>query len=342
MMYTVPVLEAEPGAGCDASIPREMAERAGTAVSHPVDGRYQIGTAMLDGAPGIVVRDAAGVTGLATLAGESPGSVVELIERWLDWRQTIESSLAGSTTRELDGSSLEWLPPVMPRKLICIGANYGAHNREMLGTVSAPVPYSFLKPPTTALVGSGRAISLPEHAEKIDYEAELAVVIGRRAYGVRAEEALTYVFGYSVLNDISARDWLAAETPLGPDWTMAKGFNDSAPMGPWITPASFVSDPQSLDISLAVNGHVKQDSNTADMIFTVAQVIEHLASVMALEPGDVIATGTPSGVGAGRKPPEFLKVGDEIRVEIEGLGVLETRIAARNVSRSGKPEEARA
>jgi 2,4-diketo-3-deoxy-L-fuconate hydrolase len=309
-------------------------------MSHQTDGLYQIGTALLGGAPGILVRDRAGVTALATLAGESPGSVVELIEGWADWRQTIESSLAASTTRELDESSLEWLPPVMPRKLICIGANYGDHNREMLGAIVASVPHSFFKPPTTALVGSGRTITLPEHAEKIDYEAELAVVIGRRAFGVSAEDALEYVYGYSVLNDISARDWLAAENPLGPNWTMAKGFNESAPMGPWITPASFVPDPQALDISLAVNGKVKQDSNTGEMIFTVAQVIEHLASVMALEPGDVIATGTPSGVGAGRKPPEFLKAGDEVRVEIEGLGVLETRIAARDGS--GKPDEVRA
>jgi 2,4-didehydro-3-deoxy-L-rhamnonate hydrolase len=307
-------------------------------MSQQTDGRYQIGTALLGGAPGIVVRDQTGITALATLAGKSPGSVVELIEGWADWRQAIESGLSSSATREVDGSSLEWLPPVMPRKLICIGANYGDHNREMLGAMVASVPHSFFKPPTTALVGSGRAISLPEHAEKIDYEAELAVVIGRQAYRVRAEEALEYVFGYSVLNDISARDWLAAENPLGPNWTMAKGFNESAPMGPWITPARFVSDPQRLDISLAVNGNVKQDSNTAEMIFTVAQVIEHLASVMALEPGDVIATGTPSGVGAGRKPPEFLRAGDEIRVEIEGLGVLETRIAARDGS--GKPEKA--
>jgi 2-keto-4-pentenoate hydratase/2-oxohepta-3-ene-1,7-dioic acid hydratase in catechol pathway len=301
-------------------------------MSQQTDGLYQIGTALLDGAPGIVVRDRAGTTLLSTLAGASPRSVVELIEGWADWRPAIESALTASSSRELVESRLEWLPPVMPPKLICIGANYGDHNREMLGAITAAVPHSFFKPPTTALVGSGRSISLPEHAEKIDYEAELAVVIGRRAYGVSAEDALTYVFGYSVLNDISARDWLTAETPLGPNWTMAKGFNESAPMGPWITPASFVSDPQTLDISLAVNGHVKQDSNTREMIFTVAQVIEHLASVMALEPGDVIATGTPSGVGAGRKPPEFLKAGDEIRVEIEGLGVLETRIAARDGS----------
>jgi 2-keto-4-pentenoate hydratase/2-oxohepta-3-ene-1,7-dioic acid hydratase in catechol pathway len=199
-----------------------------------------------------------------------------------------------------------------------------------------------MKPPTTALVGSGRTIRLPEHAQKIDYEAELAVVIGERAYRVCADEALACVFGYSVLNDISARDWIPAKTLLGPDWTMLKGFDESAPMGPWITPARFVADPQKLDISLSVNGQVKQDASTAGMIFTVAHLIEHLASFMTLEPGDVIATGTPSGVGFGRTPPEFLKPGDEIRVEIEGLGVLETRIADADRSSSPRPAPAEA
>lgn len=297
---------------------------------------------MLGGAPTIVVRDRTGATTLDALAGETPSSIVELIEQWRSWEERLESLLATSTERALDASSLEWLPPVMPRKLICIGANYGDHNREMLGAIAAPVPYSFFKPPTTALVGSGRTIKLPEHAEKIDYEAELAVVIGREAYRVATDEALDYVFGYSVLNDISARDWMAASTPLGPDWTMAKGFNQSAPMGPWITPAKFVPDPQNLDITLTVNAEVKQDSNTAEMIFTVAELIEHLASVMSLEPGDVIATGTPSGVGFGRKPPEFLKPGDEICVEVEGLGVLETRIAAADTKPNASLAEAKA
>jgi 2-keto-4-pentenoate hydratase/2-oxohepta-3-ene-1,7-dioic acid hydratase in catechol pathway len=295
-------------------------------------GRYRIGTALLRGSPTIVVQDGAGATTLASLAGESPESVLELIECWPAWEQRIEALLAESSTRGLDLTQLEWLPPVMPRKLICIGANYGEHNREMLGTLTEANPHSFFKPPTTALVGSGRAIAMPEHAEKIDYEAELAVVIGRRAYRVAGEEALACVFGYSVLNDISARDWVAEKSPLGPNWTMAKGFNESAPMGPWITPTKFVADPQHLDIELSVNGAVKQSSNTSEMIFTVAQVIEHLAGVMALEPGDVIATGTPAGVGAGRQPPEFLQPGDEIRVEVEGLGVLETRIAKGNGS----------
>lgn len=297
-------------------------------------GRYQLGNALVGGVSAIVVRDAVGVTTLASLAEEAPGSTVDLIEGWPAWEQRIESLLAASRERELDETRLEWLPPVMPRKLICIGANYGDHNREMIGVLGAKNPYSFFKPPTTALVGSGRAITMPEHAEKIDYEAELAVVIGRRAYRVGAADALDCVFGYSILNDISARDWTGDKSPLGPDWTMAKGFNESAPMGPWITPAKFVPDPQKLDISLSVNGDVRQSSNTAEMIFTVVDVIEHLAGVMALEPGDVIATGTPAGVGAGRQPPEFLQPGDDIRVEVEGLGVLETRVAAISVARA--------
>jgi 2-keto-4-pentenoate hydratase/2-oxohepta-3-ene-1,7-dioic acid hydratase in catechol pathway len=304
--------------GAEAPLPRD---------AQP-ENRYQLGTAALDGAPAIVVRDRAGTTTLKLLVPDAPESAVELIEQWPSWEKTIEKQLAAVSTREVDEPGLHWLPPVMPRKLICIGVNYGEHNREMLGSVEVPVPFSFLKPPTTALVGSGQTIALPGHAQKIDYEAELAVVIGRRADGIQLDEALDYVFGYSVLNDISARDWVDSNSPLGVDWTMAKGFNQSAPMGPWITPAKFVSDPQNLKISLTVNGQVRQDSNTTEMIFTVAELVEHLGRVFVLEPGDVIATGTPSGVGFRRTPPEFLQADDEIRVEVEGLGVLETRIAA--------------
>ncbi|HEU0247358.1 MAG TPA: fumarylacetoacetate hydrolase family protein [Gaiellaceae bacterium] len=315
-----------------------MSSGLGDGVRDSGSHAYQIGRAALGGSATIVVRDRRGATTLEALAGTAPASVVELIEQWGQWEGTIESLLEKSGSRGLDFSKLEWLSPVMPRKLICIGANYSDHNREMPGAVSTPVPYSFMKPPTTALIGSGRTIRLPEHAAKIDYEAELAVVIGRHAHRVPSESALSFVFGYSVLNDVSARDWMPAESPLGPDWTMLKGFDESAPMGPWITPAKFVPDPQNLDISLSVNGRVKQDSNTSQMIFTVAQVIQHLASLMTLEPGDVIATGTPSGVGFGRKPQEFLKPGDHIRVEIEGLGVLENSIAA--IERDPSPSRA--
>lgn len=137
------------------------------------------------------------------------------------------------------------------------------------------------------------------------------------------------IAGYSVLNDISVRDWVAKEEQsfMGLDWVMLKGFDKSAPMGPLITPAEFVADPQRLALTLSVNGREKQHANTASMVFSVQEIVEHLAMVMTLEPGDVIATGTPSGVGYGRRPQEFLRSGDVMVAEIEGLGRLETHVA---------------
>jgi len=155
---------------------------------------------------------------------------------------------------------------------------------------------------------------------------ELAVVIGQRVRHVRGEAAMASIAGYSIVNDISARDWVPKEerSYFGLDWVMLKGFDGAAPMGPFITPAEFVQAPQALTLTLAVNGQVKQHANTASMVFSIQEIIEHLTTIMTLEPGDIIATGTPSGVGYGRKPPEFLRPGDRMVAEIEGLGRLET------------------
>ena len=161
----------------------------------------------------------------------------------------------------------------------------------------------------------------------VDWDAELAVVIGRRVRGVRGAAAVAAVAGYSVLNDVSARDWIADRPSLGIDWIMQKAFDGFAPMGPFITPAAFVPDPQALAMQLTVNGQVMQDSSTSRMVFGVREIVEHLAGIMTLEPGDIIATGTPAGVGHGRKPQLFLKPGDDVAVTIEGLGRLETRFA---------------
>ncbi len=198
----------------------------------------------------------------------------------------------------------------------------------MGNTTRSKFPYSFLKPPKTTLIGSGEPFTLPEYARMIDWEVELAVVIGKRAHLVMGAEAMSCIAGYSVFNDISVRDWVAPEelSFMGLDWVMLKGFDKSAPMGPFITPAEFVEDPQRLTLTLAVNGQEKQHANTAKMVFSVQEIVEHLAMVMTLEPGDVIATGTPSGVGYGRKPREFLRSGDVMVAEIEGLGRLETRV----------------
>ncbi|MEM7345070.1 MAG: fumarylacetoacetate hydrolase family protein, partial [Chloroflexota bacterium] len=179
---------------------------------------------------------------------------------------------------------------------------------------------------TTTLVGSEVEVQIPTQSTMVDWEAELAIVIGQRCRQVRGEAALAAVAGYSIINDLSARDWIASAPPVGIDWIMQKAFDGFCPMGPFITPAEFVTDPDNLQLSLTVNGVLKQDSNTANLVFSVQQMVEHLASIMTLEPGDVIATGTPAGVGYSRKPQEFLKPGDEMIVEIEGLGQLVTRM----------------
>jgi 2-keto-4-pentenoate hydratase/2-oxohepta-3-ene-1,7-dioic acid hydratase in catechol pathway len=191
----------------------------------------------------------------------------------------------------------------------------------------APFPFSFLKP-STALVGSGHSVSLPSYGVQLDWEAELAVIIGDASQAAGADP-LAAVFGYTILNDLSLRDFVPFPHTLGLDAVVSKGFDGAAPIGPWITLAADVPDPQGLAIQLAINGELQQDGSTASMIFGVADMIRHYARVLTLEPGDVIATGTPAGVGAARTPPRWLNAGDFIEIRIGNLGVLETTIAAR-------------
>ena len=218
-------------------------------------------------------------------------------------------------------------PLAYPRKIICAGANYYAHLAEMGVPRPDPVgaPYFFLKPPTTTVIGPTDAIRLPDRdGRRIDWEAELGVIIGRTARNIGPEHVADHIAGYVVLNDVTSRDLLArtdaVAPPFGFDWTSAKGDDTFCPMGPGITPAWFVPDPQDVHIRLSVNGVVKQDSSTADMINPVFQVVSVASRLMTLEPGDVIATGCPAGVGAPRG--DFLQPGDEVVVEIEGLGSL--------------------
>lgn len=260
-------------------------------------------------------------------------SLLSIMQQWAYWKErlprVVEHLERDGAPYRIDATEIRWLPPLQyPNKLICLGANYKDHNAEMGNTTRSTYPYTFLKPPTTTLVGSGATVELPEYAKMIDWEVELAVVIGQKARNVHGDEVMASIAGYSVFNDISARDWVPPEERsfMGFDWVMLKGFDSSAPMGPYITPAEFVPDPQALNLSLALNGEVKQHANTASMVFTIREIVEHLARVMTLEAGDVIATGTPSGVGFGRKPPEFLRSGDRMVATVEGLGNLETTV----------------
>lgn len=290
---------------------------------------FQLATAFLDDRPTAIVRIGEDLQRLGDIIGESAGPLLdEVFADWPAWQDRISRAMSSvPDARPLDANTLQWLPPIArPPKLVCIGTNYTDHMAEMAVPDMPRFPYAFLKPATT-LVGSGATVTLPKQARMVDWEAELAVVIGRRVRDVRGEAAMAAVAGYSVLNDLSARDWIADRPSLGIDWIMQKAFDGFAPMGPFITPAEFIPDPQSLAMRLTVNGEVMQDSHTSRMVFGVREIVEHLAGIMTLEPGDIIATGTPAGVGYGRKPQAFLKPGDVTVVAIEGLGRLDTRFA---------------
>lgn len=223
----------------------------------------------------------------------------------------------------LDRAAVTLLAPIpRPGKILCIGLNYRDHAAESNQPIPAH-PTVFAKYNNT-VIGPGAAIVLPTVTEKVDYEAEFAFVIGRTARNVAAADALRYVAGYTIFNDVSARDYQMRTS----QWTVGKTFDTFGPMGPALVTADEIADPHALDICLSINGETLQSSNTRELIFTVNQLIEDLTSFMTLEPGDLISTGTPSGVGSARKPPRWLRAGDIVRVEIAGLGVLENPVVA--------------
>ena len=235
-------------------------------------------------------------------------------------------------------SGSERRPPLQPGTIYCAGANYADHVAEMARSRNEPPPpdprslglkpWFFIKP-RNCVVGPGARVARPPGCAKLDWEAELVAVIGAPARKVTPEEALNYVAGYTIANDLSARDLSRrAQVPPGSpfhfDWTAQKGFEGSCPLGPRLVPAAEIPDPQSLAIRLWVNGALKQDSSTRQMIYSVAEQIAHLSTLITLQPDDIILTGTPAGVGTPRN--EFLQPGDKVEVEIERLGRLETFI----------------
>jgi 2-keto-4-pentenoate hydratase/2-oxohepta-3-ene-1,7-dioic acid hydratase in catechol pathway len=209
-----------------------------------------------------------------------------------------------------------------PGKIVCVGLNYRDHAEEQ-GLELPARPLLFAKWPT-AIVGHGEPVVLPSVTKEVDYEAELGVVIGERARGVSVERALDVVAGYVCVNDVTARDLQFSDG----QWTRAKSFDSFCPVGPEVVPASEVGDPQSLRIRCLLNGEPVQDSSTGHMVFGVAEVIAFVSEAITLEPGDLIATGTPAGVGYSRTPPHFLVPGDEVSVEIERVGVLTNPVRA--------------
>jgi 2-keto-4-pentenoate hydratase/2-oxohepta-3-ene-1,7-dioic acid hydratase in catechol pathway len=218
--------------------------------------------------------------------------------------------------------AVEFLPPVFPGKILAIGRNYVDHAIEGGGAPPA-APLIFTKLPNS-LNAHRQPVTLHSISAQIDYEAELAVVIGRRCRRVREAEALAHVFGYTLINDVSARDLQFGDG----QWVRGKGLDGFAPLGPFVTTRDEVADVQALDIRGRLNGEVMQSSNTSKMIFGVAYLVSYISQGITLEPGDVIATGTPEGVGVFRQPPVLLKDGDVFEVEVEGLGTLANTFVA--------------
>ncbi|MCA1688359.1 MAG: fumarylacetoacetate hydrolase family protein [Actinobacteria bacterium] len=214
-------------------------------------------------------------------------------------------------------------PIARPGKIVAIGLNYEDHAAET-GAEIPEKPVVFGKYPNT-IIGPGEQIRIPPIAEQIDYEAELAVVIGRRARNVQEAEALEYVFGYTNSNDVSARDLQFSE---GGQWTRSKSIDTFLPLGPYVATRDEIPDPQNLYIRAILNGEVVQDGTTSKMIFPVAELVSFLSQGMTLEPGDIVITGTPPGVGMARDPQLWMKPGDEVSIEIEGLGTLTNPVEA--------------
>ncbi|MEM2102687.1 MAG: fumarylacetoacetate hydrolase family protein [Candidatus Bathyarchaeia archaeon] len=212
-------------------------------------------------------------------------------------------------------------PIAHPTKIICLGLNYYDHAKEQNAQIP-DAPVIFLKP-HTAITGPNQPIIKPKFVKQLDYEAELAIVIGKKAKNITLNEAKRCIFGYTVLNDVSARDVQFKDK----QWTRGKSFDTFAPTGPYITTADQIGNPNNLRIRTWVNRELRQDSSTKNMVFNVYQVVHYLSQVMTLEPTDIISTGTPAGVGFAMKPkPKFLQPGDIVKMEIEGIGALENHV----------------
>lgn len=244
--------------------------------------------------------------------------VMESIISVWQWAEKNIDSLSGVTYKWED---VKILAPVnRPGKLVCVGNNYMDHCIEQ--DVEPPKKPMIFSKWASCIIGPDDAIKLPEESVQVDYEAELAVVIGKKGKNITEEEALDYVFGYTIINDVSARDIQFEDV----QWVRGKSYDTFAPIGPVIVTKDEIEDPHQLDITLELNGEKLQDSNTTNLIFDIPYIISYLSKGFTFEPGDIIATGTPHGVGVFRDPQVFLKSGDTCTIEIENIGVLENTI----------------
>lgn len=286
-----------------------------------------------------VLADGAVTDAREILGPQHGASVIEILQTWDDSHPRLAQAIQNTSAKSMPAAGLSMLAPILyPGAFFCAGANYWDHLQEMaeiakrttgkdVSLVKPAEPWFFMKTTAGSIVGDGAPVRLPSFSRQVDWEAELGVVIARPTRHISERDALNAVAGYVIVHDLSARDLMKREgSPFVYDWLGQKCFEDAAPMGPWFTPAAYVADPNNLSIKLWVNGVLKQDSNTGRMVHGIAEQIAYLSRHVTLQPGDVIATGTPAGVGMPRG--EFLTVGDDVRIEIEGLGTLTNRMIA--------------
>ena len=265
-----------------------------------------------------------------SLAGAGYSDLTTLMALGDEGRSRVENWVFNPPPEAVSAlSEVRLLAPVpQPKKLICVGLNYRDHAIESKMEIPK-VPTIFNKF-ATSVIGPGDNIVLPAASSQPDYEAEFAFVIGRGGRHIPAARWRDHVFGYTIVNDVSARDVQLATT----QWLMGKTFDTFAPIGPWIVSADDIDDPHALDISMTIGGEVLQNSNTRELIFKIPDLVEFLSRVFTLEPGDIVSTGTPSGVGFARKPPRYLRAGDECVVKVQGIGELRNPVVAEAAATS--------
>jgi 2-keto-4-pentenoate hydratase/2-oxohepta-3-ene-1,7-dioic acid hydratase in catechol pathway len=273
----------------------------------------------------LVAYEHGGKTGIGVRrdGGVVPTGYADLISLILAGERGLERAAEGAEHGEPVEPERVLAPIPRPGKILCAGLNYASHLEENPGAVLPDEPIIFSKLPS-AVIGHGEPIVIPRADTHTDYEAELAVVIGRTACRVAEADALGYVFGYTVLNDVSARDIQFKDNQI----TLGKGIDTFSPLGPEIVTADEIPDPQQLHVSCYLNGEQMQSSPVSDMIFSAARLLEFLTATVTLHPGDIVSTGTPAGVGAFRTPPVWMQPGDEITVEIDRIGRLTNPVVA--------------
>lgn len=275
--------------------------------------RYSIGSTQ-----SLALVDGDGVFDIPRHVKGAPATMLALMEKWADYKQAVAGLAKGKPDHRL--ADVKLLAPVeRPGKIMAIGLNYADHAKET--GLAIPTEQLYFSKATTSLNGPFDTIELPKVSEHLDYEVELVAVIGKRCRHVSRADAPSVIFGYCVGNDVSVRDWQVKTS----QFTIGKSFDTHAPIGPWIVTGDSI-DPHKLAIKCEVNGETRQSSNTNQLVFDCYAMVEFLSKAMTLEPGDLLFTGTPAGVGLAMKPPHWLKKGDVVRSTIEGIGVIENTV----------------